>query len=170
MAEENQSDLIALYISFKDDARGWLTLHRQHVTQFIALILAVLGATIAAYVRFLTGEPPVVPRVLVLGPLVGVFLSILAVFVCNKFYKRYAEHDAVSISILRMLSPDLGVYEIIPKRWRQRFRDDMTPDEYAKWKIRNPRSGSSNLLIVCTFIVLVIVSAFLFGAIWLDSA
>jgi len=46
-------DILQLYLSFKDDWKGWLNLHHKHFAQIVTLILAILAATLAATYQFL---------------------------------------------------------------------------------------------------------------------
>ncbi len=75
MAHLSNSELLTLYMSFKEDSRGWLALHRQHFTQFVAIILTVLGAVVAAFIKLKgdNGGEQVLP-ILVIGPILTVFL------------------------------------------------------------------------------------------------
>jgi len=167
----NDSDLLTLYTSFKDDARGWLALHRQHFTQFVAIILAVLAATVAALVK-LRGEGSVLIT-LTIGPALSAYMSVMAIFVCDKFYKRYAEHDAISYKFYRLIETNSGLKEdldsvahvypnqkqIFPDRWDSRLNRTGSVDEYATSRLR--ASDASNLFIVRTFKGLIGVSIIL---------
>ena len=44
--------IVQLYVSFKEDSKSFLSLHRQHFTQFTTIILAVLAASIGASYQF----------------------------------------------------------------------------------------------------------------------
>ncbi len=165
------SEIIALYTSFKDDARGWLALHRQHFTQFVAIILALLGASVAAFVQLRGAR--VVPSLLIIGPVLSGMLSVLAIFVCNKFYMRYAEHDAISYKLYRLLErrsklgEDLETVkdvfpeqkDLFPQRWVSRLRDAPTIHKYAKDRVR--ATDASNFYIMLTFAGLSVVSILL---------
>lgn len=171
MAQLSNSELLTLYVSFKEDARGWLALHRQHFTQFVAIVLAVLGAAVAAYIK-LKGDNggEQVPCILVIGPILTIFLSILAVLVCNKFYKRYCEHDAIGYKLYRLIESrsdmktDLKtvdyVYpeadDLFPERWTDRLNDAKTVDQYAKKHVCSPKA--SNFCIMLTFAGLIAIS------------
>lgn len=171
MSGLNASELVALYTSFKDDARGWLALHRQHFTQFVAIILAVLGASVAAFVQ-LRSEGMIL-LILLIGPLLSALLSVLAIFVCDKFYYRYAEHDAISYKLYCLLEnrsdlkKDLEavkqIYaeekELFPLRWVSRLQNARTIEEYAISRLRAP--DASNRFIMLTFAGLVGVSGIL---------
>lgn len=173
----NDSDLLSLYTSFKDDARGWLSLHRQHFTQFVAIILAVLGATVAAFVQLRQAGP--VLLILILGPILSCSLSVLAIFVCDKFYTRYAEHDAISYKFYCLLEINSGLKEdlqavkdvyqgqehVFPARWISRLKGAESVDDYAKSRLR--ASDASNLFIMLTFAGLVGASVILALAIFL---
>jgi len=165
------SEILSLYTSFKDDARGWLTLHRQHFTQFVAIILAVLGATVAAFVKlFQQGE---VLLILIIGPILSGSLSVFAIRVCNKFYKRYAEHDAIGYKFYRLLEihsdlkKDLqsvkevypGQKGVFPDRQAGRLSEANSVDEYATNRLF--ARDASNRFIVFTFGGLVCLSAIL---------
>ncbi len=161
-------ELVALYMSFKDDSRGWLTLHRQHFTQFVAIILAVLGASTAAYMKLSCDEK--LFKIIALGPALCIPLSFLAILVCSKFYKRYAEHDAISYKLFRMLEScsDLkknldSVHhifpeddELLPQRWIKRLNKAKKIDEYAKKRVL--ALNASNFYIILTFVALILVS------------
>lgn len=167
----NDSDILSLYTSFKDDARGWLSLHRQHFTQFVAINLAVLTATVAALVQF--REAGKVPPILLIGPLLSSALSMLAILVCDKFYKRYAEHDAISYKFYCLLETHSGLKEdlqtvkhiypeqegVFPMRWICRLKGAGSVNEYAKSRLH--ASDASNRFIKLTFIFLVTLSAIL---------
>lgn len=174
MAGLSNSELLTLYMSFKEDARGWLALHRQHFTQFVAIILAVLGAVVAAFIK-LKGDNggEQVLSILVIGPVLTIFLSILAILVCNKFYKRYCEHDAIGYKLYRLLESRCDmktalkavdyVYseadDLFPERLTGRLDDAKTVDQYAKKHVRSPKA--SNFYIMLTFAGLIVISVVL---------
>jgi hypothetical protein len=167
----DNNEWVTLYTSFKDDSRGWLTLHRQHFTQFVAIILAVLGATAVAYIK-LSCEGKTF-QIIALGPALCIPLSVLAILACNKFYKRYAEHDAISFKLFHLLESredikkDLDSVKhifpkndyLFPKRWVKRLNDAETIDKYAKSRVFAP--DASNFYIMLTFTALIIVSGIL---------
>ena len=112
-------------------------------------------------------------QIIALGSALCIPLSILAILVCNKFYKRYAEHDAISFKLFRLLESredfkkDLdGVNHIFPKsadlfpqRWVKRLNDAEKIDKYAKSRVFAP--DASNFYIMLTFAALIIVSGIL---------
>ncbi|MBA7680980.1 hypothetical protein ES703_89306 [subsurface metagenome] len=160
MADE---DIIKLYISFKEVARGWLSLHRQHFTQFVAIILAVLAASSTAFF-YLKGESWLL-LIVVLGPALNIWLSVLAIKVCDKFYLRYVEHDAVSAKLYFILEESKEINsrveatkEILPgdshlfaQRWLERIKDENcgTSGEFAERRLH--ARDSSNRFIRITF-------------------
>jgi len=172
MRTMTDSDLIDLYTSFKDDARGWLALHRQHFTQFVAIILAILGASVAAFIK-LDQQDGDMPLVLIIGPVLGIPLSVLAIFVCNKFYTRYAEHDAISYKLYRLLErrsnlrEDLEIVKgvfweqegLLPERWVSRLTDAPSIEKYASDRVR--ATDASNFFIMLTFAALSVASGLL---------
>jgi hypothetical protein len=165
------AELVHLYTSFKDDARGWLALHRQHFTQFVVIILGILGACIAAFVQLRSAHT--MTSLLIIGPVVGGMLSVLAIFVCNKFYMRYAEHDAISYKLYRLLERQSGLREdletvkdvfpdqadLFPQRWTNRLKAAPSIGRYADDRVW--ATDASNFYIMLTFGGLSVVSVLL---------
>lgn len=89
-----ESDILQLYISFKNDSTLWLGLHHKHFSQFVALVLAIMTATLAVTYKFL-GNTPVLYSITV-GPIINVVLSIVGIKICDRFYQRFLEHEAIS--------------------------------------------------------------------------
>ena len=158
-----------LYTSFKDDSRGWLGLYRQHFTQFVAIILAVLAGSLTA-LHNLRGETWLLLLVS-LGPAFNIALSILAMHSCNKYYLRYWEHEIASYKLYGILgiaeeintriANDKSLFpldkHLFPTRWIERASKYKTSDEFAKARMK--ARDSSNWSIRFTFIVLAIISA-----------
>lgn len=176
MAKLDNSELIDLYTSFKDDARGWLALHRQHFTQFVAIILAVLGVSVTAFIKLINEED--VLFIVIIGPFLSILLSIFAIFVCNKFYKRYCEHDAISYKLFRLLESRselkmelesvnqlLPEDDLFPQRWIKRLDNAIPVGDYAKKHVRTREA--SNFFIMCTFSGLIVISVVLIASILL---
>lgn len=176
MANLNNTELVALYTSFKDDARGWLSLHRQHFTQFVAIILAVLGVSVTAFIKLI--NEGYVLLIVIIGPVLSIVLSIFAIFVCNKFYKRYCEHDAISYKLFRLLESHSKLkmeleaanqlhpgVDLFPQRWIKRLDNAISVDDYANKHVRTRQA--SNFFIMCTFWGLFGISSALIAAILL---
>lgn len=155
-----EPELVALYTSFKDDARGWLALHRQHFTQFVAIILAILGASITAFIKLIDEDNEL--WIVIIGPILSIPLSFFAMFVCNKFYRRYSEHDAISFKLFRLLESRTGLNkelkainqlfaedDLFPERWLKRLDNAIPIDRYADEHVRTYKA--SNFFIKCTF-------------------
>ena len=159
----------SLYTSFKDDARGWLSLHRQHFTQFVTIILAILAASLTALYN-LRSEGWLLLLV-ALGPLLTIVLSILAMHVCDKFYLRYWEHETTSYKLYDIMNKCHNIdsqieagknifpsdQHLFSQRWLDRIEGHETSDNFIKSRLIVP--DSSNKFIHITFWALIITSS-----------
>jgi len=156
--------IIRLYISFKDDSKGFLNLHRQHFTQFVTIILAVLAASIGATYQF-RKEGWLILAV-AFGPFLNVALSVLAIAVCNRFYKRFLEHEAVGDKLYYLLDETNKIdskvgknknihpndSHLFPDRWVNDLKKYRTTAEFVKDRVNR----GSNRFIQITFVLLII--------------
>ena len=170
MAHLTNSELVDLYTSFKDDARGWLALHRQHFTQFVAIILGVLGVSVTAFITLINREHVIL--IVVIGPALSILLSFFAISVCSKFYRRYCEHDAISYKLFRLLESRSELKmeleavnqlhskdDLFPQRWIKRLDNAIPVGDYADEHVR--ARDASNFFIMRTFWGLIAINAFL---------
>ncbi len=170
MADES---IESIYTSFKDDARGWLSLHRQHFTQFVTIILAILAASLTALYNL--REEAWLLLLVALGPICSIVLSRLAIRVCDKFYLRYWEHETSSYKLYDLMNEQYkidariaarkeifsGDLYLFPNRWVNRISKSgfQTSDDFAKSRL-TARDGS-NWFIHITFWTLIVVSSVL---------
>lgn len=175
MPEEYDEYIGSIYTSFKDDARGWLALHRQHFTQFVTIILAILAASMTALYN-LSGEGPLLLLV-AFGPGLNIVLSVLAIRVCDKFYLRYWEHETASYKLYGLMNERhnidsrieagkqifRGDHHLFPQRWLDRVAEYETCDEFVKARLTAP--DSSNRFIHITFWALICISSVVCAAI-----
>lgn len=159
----------SLYASFKDDARGWLGLHRQHFTQFVSIILAVLTASLAALYHL--RNEALLLLLVSLGPALNIILCVLAVRVCDKFYLRYWEHETVSYKLFGLMEDAhkisariqerKGIFpadsHLFPRRWLDRVAEYDTSKSFTESRLT--ARNSSNWYIRITFWVLIGISA-----------
>ena len=95
MTDPNEKDgIITLYICFQERTQGWMNLHRQHFTQFITIITAVLAISLGASYQFM--NEGWLPLIVALGPLLNIVLSCTAIDVCDRFYKRFLESMTIA--------------------------------------------------------------------------
>jgi len=156
--------IIQLYVSFKDDSKGFLNLHRQHFTQFVTIILAVLAASIGATYQF-RKEGWLILAV-AFGPFLNVALSVVAIALCNRFYKRFLEHEAVGDKLYCLLDETNkidskvdknknilpGDSHLFPDRWVNDLKQYQTTTEFVKDRVNK----GSNKFIQITFFLLII--------------
>lgn len=157
-----------LYTSFKDDARGWLSLYRQHFSQFVTIILAILAVSVTALHNL--RDQTLLLVLVALGPTLNVVLGVLAIRVCRKYYLRYWEHEAVSYKLFDLMDKDHQINKrlaegkglfpqdqhLFPGRWIKRASKYATAEEFAAARVTAP--GSSNYYIRITFWVLIGIS------------
>ncbi len=180
---DNQKEF-GLYTLFRQENATWLSSHREHSQQFLTLIAAILGVSIAAVVQLST-TPNLVSNntwmlgLISVGPFINVLLCINAVKMCDRAYQAYLE----CISIQAKLERKIGLLgkrstsakdkvlefpddrNIIPERWIQ-TRDFRTSKEFVE-KYMNK---GSNLLVRITFGILALTNGVLFfilAALWL---
>ena len=156
-------DILQLYLNFKDDWKGWLDLHHKHFAQFVALILAVLAATLAATYRFLNN--PGLLLSIAIGPFINVGLSVIGIKLCNRFYQRFLEHEAISNNFFRLfrkVSEEQGKKplafpesdKLFPKRWLHAQKESNSIETF----VRSQKYRGSNRWIVVSFIVLLLLN------------
>jgi len=163
-------EILTLYTSFKEDSRGWLSLYRQHFTQFVTIILAVLAASLTALHNF-AGDKTVL-RLVSLGPWFNVVLAIVGMRVCWKYYLRYWEHEIASYKLFdalemagelnrRIANKSLCPEDthLFPSRWRERTSAAEYPDSRRLANARVRSMQSSNFGIMVTLALLAAISA-----------
>jgi hypothetical protein len=176
---------IELYTLFRQENATWLSSHREHSQQFLTLIAAILGVSIAAVVQLST-IPNLVSNnswmlgLISVGPFVNVLLCINAIRMCDRSYQAYLE----CISIQAKLERKIGLIgkrstsakdqvlefpddkNVVPERWIQ-TRDFRTTKEFVETYMNR----GSNLLVRITFRILALTNGVLFlvlSALWLN--
>lgn len=160
-------ELISVYISFKDDSKGWLGLHHQHFTQFVSIILAVLAASIAAIAQFQNNRWLLL--LIVIAPVFNTILSFTAIKVCDRFYQRFLEHDATAMKLFLLsglsqsLQKEIDKQQlslfpksthVLPERWVNSMSGYDTVESFVK----DYMNKGSNQLIRRTFRFLAILN------------
>ena len=161
-----KNEIITLYISFKDDSKGWLNLHRQHFTQFVTIILAVLAVSIGAFYQF--RNEGWLLLLISFGFFFNAWISCVAIKVCDRFYQRFLEHETIADKLYFLLDkvykidPQIkanvnifqGDSHLFPKRWLDSIKNykTKTSDKFVKDKMKE----GSNRFIRCTFKTLAI--------------
>lgn len=101
----NDERAFELYKLAHQEQISWLNLHRQHSQQYFVLVSALFAASLGAIYHF--RNAPLFTIAVVVGPVLGALLSITAVGMCDRFYRRFLE----SITIQAKLAPIVGVTE-----------------------------------------------------------
>jgi len=128
MAHLTNSELVDLYTSFKDDARGWLALHRQHFTQFVAIILGVLGVSVTAFITLINREHVIL--IVVIGPTLSILLSFFAISVCSKANS----HGKCNTRIGKTSRAESGSLELYEDFRLRSARDVVHPSYHGRTK------------------------------------
>ena len=175
---------LKLYTLFRQENATWLSSHREHSQQFLTLIAAILGVSIAAVVQLNTISDWVSNNtwslgLISIGPFVNILLCINAIRMCDRAYQAYLE----CVSIQAKLEKRIGLIDerltltkgkilefpddknIIPGRWIQ-TRNFRTAKEFVD---KNMNKGS-NLLVRITFVILALTNGILFlvlSTLWL---
>jgi hypothetical protein len=121
----DKTNALELYKAFRQENSTWLSSHREHSQQFITLIVAILGASIASAVQLAT-NPNLLPsslpsKSLLVAPfeypmlsailLISICLFIntlfcwIAISLCNRSYQAYLE----CLTIQAKLEPIIGL-------------------------------------------------------------
>lgn len=158
-------ELVNLYTSFKDDSKGWLGLHHQHFTQFVTIISAVLAVSVAAISQFQNNGWLLL--LTIIGPIFNLILCFTATKVCDRFYERFLEHEAVAMKLfvlsgLSQSMPKEGKKQeirlfpestnLLPERWVDAMSSYNTIESFVKDYLKK----GSNQLIRRTFRTLAI--------------
>jgi hypothetical protein len=97
---------LELYTLFRQENSLWLGSHREHSQQYFTLVIAILGASIAAISKFVDLHPFLMV-IVIIGPLINLQLCKIAITMCDRSYQVYLE----CISIQSKLEPIIGLTE-----------------------------------------------------------
>jgi hypothetical protein len=175
----DDKDILHFYTSFKDDSRGWLGLYRQHFTQFVTILVAVLAISLTALHNL--RDEVLLLCLVALGPMCNILLARRAMHSCNKYYLRYWEHEATSYKLYNILKCSKEINKrieedesmfpddkhLFPARWLSRVTENIdetsdekkyrTTDRFVEARVK--AKDSSNRSVRYTFILLIAVSA-----------
>ena len=173
-----------LYTLFRQENTTWLSSHREHSQQFLTLIAAILGVSIAAVVQLSTIPNLIINNAWMLGlvsvgPFINVLLCINAIRMCDRAYQAYLECISIQAKLERKIGligkrstsakdtilefPDDN--NIVPERWI-RTRDFRTSKEF----VERYMNRGANLLVRITFGILALTNGALFlvlSGLWL---
>src|SRR5258706_12307580 len=168
------NEISNIYISFKDASKGWLSLHHQHFTQFVFIILAVLTASIVALSQFQNNGWLLL--LITIGPIINVTLCFTATKVCDRFYQRFLEHESVAMKLFLLSDLD-GKFSnkkpkkeqllfhkdthLLPERWIDTMSNYENIDQFVEAYINQ----GSNKLIRRTFQILILLNVIICVAI-----
>ena len=157
----DESIALEIYKVYKGKETICLKLHRQYSQQYFTLIMAIFAASLLAIYHFKTDYQIMLAMLFV--PIVNIVLSVTAIHMCNRFYKRFLE----AITIQAKLEPLIGLIatrpdasepsspfpedtHILPERW-------VTGRQHKKAKdfIDNKMKRGSNYLTQLSFILLI---------------
>lgn len=174
----NDKRALELYRLAREDEISWLNLYRQYSQQYFALVAALFGVSLGAIYHF--RNEPWFSIAIIVGPILGALLSIIAVKTCDRFYQRFLE----SVTIQAKLEPLVGVTEkrsisadspqltpfpddvhYIPERWFE-SRSQRTAADFVQV---NKRKGS-NKYVVWSFRVLLMANMALIVGILVNAA
>lgn len=97
---------LELYTVFRQENSLWLANYREHSQQYFTLVIAILGASIAAISQAVKLHPLLMITIII-GPLINLLLCRIAITMCDRSYQLYLE----GISIQAKLEPIIGLTE-----------------------------------------------------------
>lgn len=151
---------IKLYEIFCNNSKDAVNLHTKHAQGFLTLIIAVIAATIAGLTQ--SHNIPY-PSILVIGPVVNMCVCVMAIFFCNRPYRKFLE----CISVMANLEDYIGLtsssskdlffckdLSFIPERWIK------NRDKYEKSStfVDKEIYSGANIRIISIFISLFVVN------------
>lgn len=162
---------LELYKLASRDSVSWLNLHAQHSRGYFFLIITLFGASLGGSYHFPVGSWPTIA--LLLGPILGALLSVVAIRTCDRFYRRFLESITIQAKLERMIGltkersldvdDDASIafrYDThyVPRRWLQARSKYGTSAHFVQAHIR---AGVNNLL-HWTFGFLIVANVLLF--------
>lgn len=121
----DKNTALELYTFFRQENSLWLGSHREHSQQYFTLVIAILGASIAATSQFVS-LPPLLMGIVIIGSLINLFLCKIAITMCDRSYQAYLE----CISIQSKLEPIIGLTETRKQSTTDQPFPQFSKDEY----------------------------------------
>jgi hypothetical protein len=159
----DKDDILELYKLFRNELHISIDLHRKHLQHYLTFITAVLGATIAGFYQVGLGW---LTMILVIGPVINIFMCMLAIRMCDRFYEGMLEDITITAKLedlIGLLNPrgnNETVFPndrfIVPERWLK-GREFATSAEFVE---KNMDRGV-NEIAKRIFYVLILVNAIL---------
>lgn len=157
------NDILELYKIFRNELHISIDLHRQHLQHYLTFITAVFGVSIAGFYQFDLGW---LSMILVIGPLINIFICVLAIRMCNRFYEGMLEDITITAKLeelIGLLNPRDNKETVFPKdkhilpeRWLK-GRDFATSAEFVEKNM----DGGVNAITRKIFYILLVINAFL---------
>ncbi|MCX5815310.1 MAG: hypothetical protein NTX75_03580 [Proteobacteria bacterium] len=162
--ELSSDNMVKIYEIFRKNLLASMNLHRQHAQHYLTFIAVVTAATIAGFVAMLNANSSKT-CFLVVGPIFNVYLSVLAICMCNRYYKGFLEEVSVTAKIEELI----GLSTPHSQRQNSCFKEDETivPSRWIKGRERFKNSADfvkdnmnrgSNKVLHFTFVGLIIVN------------
>jgi len=140
--------ILEFYKLFRNHLHMSIDLHRQHLQHYLTFITAILGATLVGFFKVSLGW---LSLIFVIGPIINIFICVLAIRMCDRFYEGMLE----SITITAKLEDLIGLSKprdnketvypkdnyILPERWLK-GRDFATSAEFVE---KNMDRGVNNI-------------------------
>lgn len=120
----DSDDILELYKLFRNDLHKSIDLHRQHLQHYLTFITAILGATLVGFFQVSLGW---LSMIFVIGPVINIFICMLAIRMCDRFYEGMLEDITITakledlIGLSKPRDNKETVYPkdkyILPERW-----------------------------------------------------
>jgi hypothetical protein len=121
----DKNTALELYTLFRQENSLWLGSHREHSQLYFTLVIAILGASIAAISQFISLHP-ILMAITIIGPIINLFLCQIAITMCDRSYQVYLE----CISIQSKLEPIIGLTETREQPTENQALLQFSKDEY----------------------------------------
>jgi hypothetical protein len=111
----DNDDNLELYKLFRNELHISIELHSQHLQQYLTFITAVLGATVAGFYQIGLGW---LSLILVIGPFINIFICVLAIRMCDRFYEGMLEDITITAKLeelIGLLNPRVNNETVFPK-------------------------------------------------------
>ena len=159
-----------MYKMFRGEMYGHLNLHRETLQNYLAFSVAVLGATIGGYLQL--GQAAWIGTIILFaGSILNIFVCVIAIRMCDRFYLGVLER----VAIMAKIESILGLTNSRTKKSNQEKTMLLPKDKYLlpqRWVmgadlasteefIEKYQNAGVNHLAKTTFRVLIVLNVFL---------
>ena len=169
-----------MYKLFRVEMIEIFKLHRESLQNYLAFVAVILGATIAGTLQI--SSIGWIGVIVILGPILNVFVCLLAIRMCNRFYLGILER----ITISAKLESILGIEEykltevnqgnktsffkdiyILPERW-MRGRQCDTAEEFIQQRLNAGVNRLAKLIFLSMIVVNILLVIVIIFAVFLQ--